>query len=115
MIFVTGEMTFVNNDLKFQSVGTSLTFVNNNRINFNPTGVFELSDILCFHFTTNRPANVYYTLDGSDPKTSQTRFLYSDSCHLLNQNGSYTIKYYAEDGYVQTETFTKNYIITQGA
>jgi len=45
-------------------------------------------------FTTNEPCDTYYTLDGSDPTTSQTRSLYVDA-FIIKTEGITTVKYYS--------------------
>ena len=71
-------------------------------------GVFTLT-IKVNLSTTTEGASIFYTTDGSDPKTSLTRALFST---LLNINVNTTIKVYAtKEGMTDSDVVTFNYTI----
>ena len=75
------------------------------------TNVFYNKQFLSF--TVNEPAVTYFTIDGSDPKVSSTRQIYTTSI-VIDREGITVVKFYSIDyanneENVQTETYTISY------
>jgi len=59
--------------------------------------------------TTNRASNVYYTLDGSDPKNTELSFLAASKIYLPTDQNSFLFKCIAYDGEIYSDVFSKEY------
>lgn len=108
---LTIKIPLVNNNFIKNNLTCQLVLVNNRFVN-NIAGSLELNDVLEFRFVSNRPCYVYYTLDGSNPKTSNTRILFDSESVPLPVDGTYTVKYFGiDDLNIQTEVHEKSYIV----
>jgi len=59
--------------------------------------------------SANKPANIYYTLDGSDPKDTESSLLAGSKIYLPTDQPSFTFKCVAFDSSTYSDIFTKQY------
>lgn len=107
---ITGNQTITfDPDAMTITIGTSMPTVG--ALTFNPaSGAIKTGNTVTITCATENPT-IYYTVDGSDPKTSSTRKVYNNTNKPVLTTSNKTLKAYAtksgyNDSAVKTVTYT---------
>ncbi|MCX8059101.1 MAG: chitobiase/beta-hexosaminidase C-terminal domain-containing protein [Spirochaetes bacterium] len=116
-----GEQILVNTSLKIKAIAIKDGYINSNisevsydlkvsnpEVSLQP-GIYYEDKTLTISCQTSK-ANIWYTTDGTDPKTSPSRILYNNS--QININSCMNFRIYAEKtGYIDSNELNVSYTL----